>query len=259
MAALAEDWPVMTLAMQSGDVDTVAKFMRERGLAYPALVDMRGEIAWSLGVRATPAWFVVDRGGAIRFAGVGYTTGWGLRARLVVGAGFRVMSERGYPPARLAWFVWGLGALLYLIGFYQRVAPAVITDRLMTDFAIGAAALGNLSAFYFYSYVAMQIPTGVIADRWGPRRLLTLGAGVAALGTLLFALAPNLWWASAGRLLIGGSVAVASSPCSSWPATGSRRGNSPSPPAWRCSSASSAASSLACRCACWWRPSAGGR
>ena len=68
--------------MQSGDVDTVAKFMRERGLAYPALVDMRGEIAWSLGVRATPAWFVVDRGGAIRFAGVGYTTGWGLRARL---------------------------------------------------------------------------------------------------------------------------------------------------------------------------------
>ncbi|MBX3675896.1 MAG: redoxin domain-containing protein [Rhodocyclaceae bacterium] len=82
IAALAEDWPVMTLAMQSGDVDTVAKFMRERGLAYPALVDMRGEIAWSLGVRATPAWFVVDRGGAIRFAGVGYTTGWGLRARL---------------------------------------------------------------------------------------------------------------------------------------------------------------------------------
>jgi MFS family permease len=119
------------------------------------------------------------------------------------------MSESRFPPARLAWFVWGLGALLYLIGFYQRVAPAVITDRLMTEFSIGAAALGNLSAFYFYSYVAMQIPTGVIADRWGPRRLLTLGAGIAALGTLLFALAPNLWWASAGRLLIGGSVAVA--------------------------------------------------
>jgi MFS family permease len=118
------------------------------------------------------------------------------------------VAER-WPPASLAWFVWGLGALLYLIGFYQRVAPAVITDRLMSDFSIGAAALGNLSAFYFYSYVAMQIPTGVIADRWGPRRLLTLGAGVAALGTLLFAFAPNLWWANAGRLLIGGSVAVA--------------------------------------------------
>jgi len=119
------------------------------------------------------------------------------------------LSDRRYPPALLAWSVWGLGALLYLIGFYQRVAPAVITDRLMADFALGAAALGNLSAFYFYSYVAMQIPTGIIADRWGPRRLLTVGAGVAALGTFLFAFAPTIFWANAGRLLIGASVAVA--------------------------------------------------
>ncbi len=118
-------------------------------------------------------------------------------------------GTRGYPPALLAWSVWGLGALLYLIGFYQRVAPAVMTDRLMNEFSIGAAALGNLSAFYFYSYVAMQIPTGIIVDRWGPRRLLTAGAGVAAIGTALFAWSPDLWWASAGRLLIGASVAVA--------------------------------------------------
>jgi len=114
-----------------------------------------------------------------------------------------------FPPAALAWSVWGLGALLYLIGFYQRVAPAVITDRLMTEFAIGGAALGNLSAFYFYSYVAMQIPTGMIADRWGPRRLLTAGAAVATLGTALFALAPDIYWVGIGRLLIGASVAVA--------------------------------------------------
>ena len=99
--------------------------------------------------------------------------------------------------------------MLYLIGFYQRVAPAVITDQLMRDFAIGGAALGNLSAFYFYSYVAMQIPTGVIADRWGPRRLLTAGAAVAAIGSAVFALAPDIFWANAGRLLIGASVAVA--------------------------------------------------
>ncbi|MDD5248033.1 MAG: MFS transporter [Rhodocyclaceae bacterium] len=111
-------------------------------------------------------------------------------------------------PLALAWAVWGLGALFYLIAFFQRVAPAVITDQLMAEFAIGGAALGNLSAFYFYSYVAMQIPTGIIADRWGPRRLLTAGAAVAALGTALFAGAPDIAWASAGRLLIGASVAV---------------------------------------------------
>jgi MFS family permease len=114
-----------------------------------------------------------------------------------------------YPPAARAWLVWGLGAVFYLIGFYLRVAPAVITDKLMADFQIGAAALGNLSAFYYYSYVAMQVPTGALADSWGPRRLLTGGALIAACGTLLFGLAPNLFWANASRLLIGGSVAVA--------------------------------------------------
>ena len=75
--------------------------------------------------------------------------------------------SRGYPPASLAWFVWSLGAALYLIAFYQRVAPAVLTQELQREFALTGAALGNLSAFYFYGYVAMQIPTGLIADQWG--------------------------------------------------------------------------------------------
>ncbi|MGD9331394.1 MAG: MFS transporter [Desulfobacterales bacterium] len=113
------------------------------------------------------------------------------------------------PPLRLAWLVWGIGALFYLMAFFQRVAPAVMTDALMREFQIGAAALGNLSALYFYSYVAMQIPTGIIADLWGPRRLMSVGALVAGVGTLLFALAPGMLLVGLGRLLIGGSVAVA--------------------------------------------------
>lgn len=113
------------------------------------------------------------------------------------------------PPARLAWMIWGLGALLYLFGFYQRVAPAVMTGELMNEFGLSGASLGNLSAFYFYSYVAMQLPTGILADKWGPRRLLSGGALIAGLGTVLFAMAPTIWSANFGRLLIGGSVAVA--------------------------------------------------
>jgi hypothetical protein len=102
------------------------------------------------------------------------------------------------PPAALAWSIWGLGAALYFIGFYQRVAPAVITTELTQTFALTAAALGNLSAFYFYSYVAMQIPTGILADRFGPRVLLTVGGFVAALGTAVFATATDVMWANMG-------------------------------------------------------------
>ena len=113
------------------------------------------------------------------------------------------------PPQKAAWFVWGLGALFYLMGFFHRVAPAVMTEELMRDFNINATALGNLSAFYFYSYVAMQIPTGILSDTLGPRRLLTIGSLVAGIGTLIFALSSHIIWADFGRLLIGGSVAVA--------------------------------------------------
>jgi MFS family permease len=114
-----------------------------------------------------------------------------------------------YPPLRLSWLIWSLGALFYLIGFFHRLAPAVMTQELMRDFGISAGALGNLSGFYFYSYWLMQIPTGILADTWGPRRLLTFGALGSAAGAVVFGLAPNPAWAGAGRLLIGGSVAVA--------------------------------------------------
>jgi len=113
------------------------------------------------------------------------------------------------PPMTLAWLMWGLGALFYLAGFFQRVAPAVMTRELMQDFHISAAGLGHLSGFYFYAYVAMQIPTGILADTLGPRKLLTAGCLVAGMGTLLFALSPGFLGAGIGRFLIGGSVAVA--------------------------------------------------
>ena len=114
-----------------------------------------------------------------------------------------------YPPITLALTVWGGGAGLYLIGFFQRVAPAVITQELMAEFALTAVALGNLSALYFYAYVAIQIPTGVLVDHWGPRRVLTTGGLIAAAGTLLFALAPGYTPVGLGRLLVGAGVGVA--------------------------------------------------
>lgn len=120
-----------------------------------------------------------------------------------------VLTARPAPPAALAWLVWGLAALLYLVAFYQRVAPAVITQELSRDFGLSAASLGNLSAFYFYGYVGMQIPTGLFADRFGPRRVLAMGALLTAAGTMVFAMAPSVAWANLGRLFIGGAAGVA--------------------------------------------------
>lgn len=114
-----------------------------------------------------------------------------------------------FAPLRLAVSMWGLAAAFYLYGFFQRVAPASLAQDLMRDFGLTAAALGNLSAFYFYAYAAMQLPTGVLVDRYGPARVLFIGAMMAGIGSLLFALSPTPALAAIGRALIGGSHAVA--------------------------------------------------
>jgi sugar phosphate permease len=116
-------------------------------------------------------------------------------------------------PVWMSWLMWGLVAGFYLIGFFQRVAPAVMVDELMREFHIGGALLGNLSATYFYSYTAMQIPSGLLADGIGPRRLSAAAALLAAVGTLMFGLAEDLWMAYAGRLLVGAAVGVAFVTC----------------------------------------------
>jgi sugar phosphate permease len=92
--------------------------------------------------------------------------------------------------------------------FYLRAAPAVMTSELMRDFHIGAAQLGNLSAFYFYFYVAMQIPVGVLTDSMGPRKLLVWGSITAAAGTFLFGSTDHFALACAGRAIVGGATAV---------------------------------------------------
>jgi sugar phosphate permease len=117
-------------------------------------------------------------------------------------------AAKPYPAPWLSWSVWGIAAIFYLAVFFLRSAPAVMTAELMRDFGIGAGSLGNLSAFYFYFYVAMQIPVGALTNSWGPRKLLACGAISAAAGTFLFGSTSNFGLACAGRAIIGGSTAV---------------------------------------------------
>jgi sugar phosphate permease len=112
------------------------------------------------------------------------------------------------PSSMLAWSVWGVAAAFYLAAFYLRSSPAVMTTELMRDFGIGASQLGNFSAVYFYAYIVMQIPTGVLVDSWGARRLLITGSIAAAAGTCLFGLTSSYALASIGRLIVGAATAV---------------------------------------------------
>ena len=113
------------------------------------------------------------------------------------------------PPRWRAWAIWSAPALFYLVAYFLRVSPAVMTGELMRSFSIGAASLGTLSASYFYAYVALQIPVGILVDSWGARKLLVVGTLSTALGSVLFGWTGSFALAIFARALIGGATAVA--------------------------------------------------
>ena len=99
------------------------------------------------------------------------------------------------------------GALFFLYAWIMRVAPSVMVDEMMRDLGVGAALIGNLSAFYFYGYAGMQVPVGLLIDRYGARRLMAVAGLACALGCVVFAMSANFWGVAAGRFLIGASAA----------------------------------------------------
>lgn len=96
----------------------------------------------------------------------------------------------------------------YFFVMLHRFSPAVISLEIMKEFNVSAVALGVLSSAYFYSYAVLQIPTGLLADSVGPRKIVSLFTFIASLGTLIFAVAKTFEVAVLGRLLIGVGVSV---------------------------------------------------
>jgi len=109
---------------------------------------------------------------------------------------------------RLRWTAFTLVVLGLVLSFFHRLAPAVIAGELQQAFQVGGAALGALAATYFYIYAVMQLPTGVLVDTLGPRRIVALGAVLAGIGSIVFGMAETLSTAAAGRTLAGLGVSV---------------------------------------------------
>lgn len=115
---------------------------------------------------------------------------------------------RGYRKIQ-PWVVWGLGAMLFFSEYFARVDPSIIVSELMSYFHVGALALANISAFFYYPYIAMQIPVGSLVDRYGPHRLLTGAAFLCGISCWLFSYAYDVRMAEFARAMMGFSAAFA--------------------------------------------------
>lgn len=96
----------------------------------------------------------------------------------------------------------------YFLSFFYRNVNAIIAKDLAGEFSLAPSDLGFLTSMYLLSFAAIQLPLGVLLDRYGPRRVVATLLCVAAAGALTFGLARDFAMLSVGRALIGIGVAA---------------------------------------------------
>lgn len=95
-----------------------------------------------------------------------------------------------------------------LVSHFNRNAIGVMREAITAEIAMSSTAFGTLSAISTYSYLLLQLPLGILADRFGIRRVLALGCFVTALGSLVFGSAAGMPGIFLGRFLMGAGLAV---------------------------------------------------
>ena len=114
-----------------------------------------------------------------------------------------LLSPPSAPAPRRALLVWGVGVLAYAVAVFHRASLGVAGLDAQDRFDAGAAQLGLFSMLQLAVYAAMQVPSGVLLDRFGSRRLVTAGALLMALGQGVLATSDTVPGAVLARVLVG--------------------------------------------------------
>lgn len=105
--------------------------------------------------------------------------------------------------------IWVAAMLVYIVAITGRTSFGVAGLEAMDRFGVDASQIAVFTAVQLGVYAIAQIPTGMLIDRFGPRRLLVVGAVVMGVGQVLLGLTANYWFAIAARVLIGAGDATA--------------------------------------------------
>lgn len=101
------------------------------------------------------------------------------------------------------WIIFIITSSLFVISQFYRASNAVLAPLLIRDLSINTEELGLMSASFFYAFALTQIPLGILLDRVGPRRTMTVLSLVAVLGAVIFAWAESFSAGVIGRVLLG--------------------------------------------------------
>ncbi len=121
---------------------------------------------------------------------------------------YKVKSKQGkislgMQSSKFRWVIFASVLFTYVVMSSQRTAPGLITDQLMADFQVTATTIGLLTSIQFFVYTGLQMPMGILADRYGPNFFLILGAILTGVGTIIYSLGTHEVILFFARILTG--------------------------------------------------------
>jgi MFS family permease len=105
--------------------------------------------------------------------------------------------------ATKAWSMWGMAVVVYMAASFHRGSLGVASLEATHRFGVGPAALGTFTVLQLLVYATMQVPTGLLADRFGPRKTLFMAALLMGAGQVLFAVATSYPLGLIARAVLG--------------------------------------------------------
>ncbi|MDQ0275831.1 sugar phosphate permease [Arthrobacter silviterrae] len=110
--------------------------------------------------------------------------------------------------SKRAWTVWGVGVFAYLIAVTQRTSFGVVGLEATARFSASASALSAFTVIQLLVYAGLQIPVGVLVDRFGPRVMIATGAALMTVGQIQLAAATSVPGGVVGRIFVGAGDAM---------------------------------------------------
>jgi len=119
-----------------------------------------------------------------------------------------IITSSKISASKIAWSSWGIIASCFFLTFIHRTSIGTVKDEIASELGLSMTAFGIMASMYFYAYMIMQIPVGLLADNWGPRKTVTTGVLIGGIATLLFGFATNPVMLFIGRFFIGLGMAT---------------------------------------------------
>lgn len=113
---------------------------------------------------------------------------------------------KNYSKAK--WSVWSILTLSFVLVLFLRMSTAVISDNLSNELRFSSVQISNIASLTLYAYAFMQIPAGLLVDKYGPRKVSSVGIIIASIGSILFGLINSVGLAYISRVMVGAGTSV---------------------------------------------------